>query len=78
MHRRKNLHFRLSRVPHLVEPAEHRTHRPMPLRFAAEGRRRACGQGFDAPTLQARSRADAFLFEPLPTLEQRLVALFTD
>ncbi|MCW3098069.1 MAG: hypothetical protein JWL77_3687 [Chthonomonadaceae bacterium] len=73
MHRRRNTP--LSRLPRFVDPsADHR-----PLRFPSHGEaERDHARRFDLCEPYRRARPDTCFFEPLPTLELRLFALFAD
>jgi hypothetical protein len=73
MHRRR--HAPLSRLPRFADPsADHR-----PLRFPSRGEaERDHAPRFEHREPHARSRPDTCFFEPLPTLELRLFALFAD
>jgi hypothetical protein len=73
MHRHRNTP--LSRLPRFADPsADHR-----PLRFPSRGEaERDHVHRFDLCEPYRRSLPDTCFFEPLPTLELRLFALFAD
>ena len=73
MHRRRNPLHRY--MPQAAEPS--RKHRP---RFSLPPYAPSHDHDprFDPLEMDAFKQSEFFLFEPLPTLEQRLVALFAD